>query len=198
MAERASYYGAKAAFNNFLQFPLPDGGPGTGAINPNNPNGHAGALDLGLTVASAITLLFTFMAYLVPIFGAWIADVHIGRYKAIIIGVVIGAVAHVIMVGSAAPALLQAGKSSAMFLVSFFMLAIGAGIFKPNVAPTLLDQYKYQREYTKVLVRISKSFACHLGDSLALRCREHPNQRAYPQYHRVPNFAERRSLRGDR
>jgi proton-dependent oligopeptide transporter, POT family len=30
-------------------------------------------------------------------------------------------------------------------------LAIGAGIFKPNVAPTLIDQYQYQREYTKVL-----------------------------------------------
>lgn len=44
VGERASYYGAKAAFNNFMQFPLPEGGPGTGAINLNNPNDHAGAL----------------------------------------------------------------------------------------------------------------------------------------------------------
>lgn len=44
VGERASYYGAKAAFNNFMQFPLPEDGPGTGAINPNNPNDHAGAL----------------------------------------------------------------------------------------------------------------------------------------------------------
>lgn len=44
VGERASYYGAKAAFNNFMQFPLPEGGPGTGAINPDNPNDHAGAL----------------------------------------------------------------------------------------------------------------------------------------------------------
>lgn len=44
VGERASYYGARAAFNNFMQFPLPEGGPGTGAINPNNPNDHAGAL----------------------------------------------------------------------------------------------------------------------------------------------------------
>lgn len=44
VGERASYYGVKAAFNNFMQFPLPDDGPGTGAINPNNPNDHAGAL----------------------------------------------------------------------------------------------------------------------------------------------------------
>lgn len=46
---------------------------------------------------------------------------------------------------------MQAGKGAAPFLISFFILAIGAGIFKPNVAPTVIDQYKYQREYTKVL-----------------------------------------------
>lgn len=46
---------------------------------------------------------------------------------------------------------MQAGKGLAPFLVSFFLLAIGAGIFKPNVAPTVIDQYKYQRQYTKVL-----------------------------------------------
>ncbi|KAK2020986.1 POT family protein [Colletotrichum zoysiae] len=153
MAERASYYGVKAAFNNYLQFPLPEGGPGTGAIDPSKPNAHAGALDLGLRTASSIGLLFTFLAYLIPIFGAWIADVKIGRYKAIAWGVMIGGVAHVIMVAGAAPAVLQGSKAAAVavFLISYFTLAIGAGIFKPNVAPTVIDQYKHQREYTKVL-----------------------------------------------
>ncbi|OLN83306.1 Peptide transporter PTR2-like protein 1 [Colletotrichum chlorophyti] len=151
MAERASYYGVKAAFNNYLQFPLPEGGPGTGAINPDKPNSHAGALGLGLRTASALGLLFTFLAYVIPIFGAWIADVKIGRYQAIGWGVIIGGIAHVIMVGGAAPAVLQAGKGVAPFLISYFLLAIGAGIFKPNVAPTVIDQYKHQREYTKVL-----------------------------------------------
>ncbi|KIH86438.1 oligopeptide transporter [Sporothrix brasiliensis 5110] len=151
MAERASYYGVKAAFNNFMQFPLPAGGPGTGAINPAKPNSHAGALNLGLQTASALGLLFTFLAYVIPIFGAWLADVKTGRYQAIVWGVLIGALSHVIMVGGAAPALLQAGKGAAPFLVSFFLLAIGAGLFKPNVAPTVIDQYKHQRPYTRVL-----------------------------------------------
>ncbi|KAF7539524.1 hypothetical protein G7054_g2043 [Neopestalotiopsis clavispora] len=151
MAERASYYGVKAAFNNYLQFPLPEGGPGTGAIDPSKPDSHAGALNLGLQKASAIGLMFTFLAYVIPILGAWIADVKIGRYAAIVWGVIIGGVAHVIMIGGAAPALLQAGKGLAPFLFSYILLAIGAGIFKPNVAPTVIDQYKYQREYTKVL-----------------------------------------------
>ncbi|KAI1652276.1 PTR2-domain-containing protein [Daldinia loculata] len=151
LAERASYYGVKAVFNNYMQFPLPAGGPGTGAIDKSKPNSHAGALNLGIQTASALGLLFTFLAYIIPIFGAWLADVKIGRYKAIIWGVLVGGVAHVIMVGGAAPALLQAGKGVAPFLVSFLLLAIGAGIFKPNVAPTVIDQYSYQKEYTKVL-----------------------------------------------
>ncbi|KAI0130681.1 PTR2-domain-containing protein [Daldinia grandis] len=151
LAERASYYGVKAVFNNYMQFPLPAGGPGTGAIDKSKPNSHAGALDLGIQTASALGLLFTFLAYVIPIFGAWVADVKIGRYKAIIWGVLVGGVAHIIMVGGAAPALLQAGKGVAPFLVSFLLLAIGAGIFKPNVAPTVIDQYSYQKEYTKVL-----------------------------------------------
>ncbi|KAI0843638.1 PTR2-domain-containing protein [Hypoxylon sp. FL0890] len=151
LAERASYYGVKAVFNNYMQFPLPEGGPGTGAIDRSKPNSHAGALNLGLQTASALGLLFTFFAYVIPIFGAWIADTKIGRYRAIVYGVLIGGVAHVIMIGGAAPALLQAGKGVAPFLISFFLLAFGAGIFKPNVAPTIIDQYEYQREYTKVL-----------------------------------------------
>lgn len=44
LAERASFYGVKTVFNNFMQFPLPEGGDGSGAVPKGNPNGHAGAL----------------------------------------------------------------------------------------------------------------------------------------------------------
>lgn len=44
MAERASYYGASQVFNNYMQFPLPEGGNRSGAAPKSNPNGHAGAL----------------------------------------------------------------------------------------------------------------------------------------------------------
>jgi hypothetical protein len=63
---RASYYGVTTAFNNFMQFPLPEGGPGARSI--------------------------------------------------------------------------QVGKAVAPFVVSFFLLAMGAGLFKPNVAPLVVDQ----------------------------------------------------------
>lgn len=44
LAERASYYGASQVFNDYLEFPLPANGTGTGAVPADNPNGHAGAL----------------------------------------------------------------------------------------------------------------------------------------------------------
>lgn len=151
LAERASYYATTGVFNNFMEYPLPESGNGAGAVAKSDVNGVPGALGKGVQFASALVLLFTFLAYVFPILGAWIADTKLGRYKTIIWGAGIGAVAHVIMVGGAAPSVLQAGNGIAPFMISFFMLAIGAGIFKPNVAPTVIDQYQHQREYTKVL-----------------------------------------------
>lgn len=123
LAERASYYATTGVFNNFMEYPLPKGGNGAGAPAKDDVNGHAGALNKGLQFASALVLLFTFLAYVFPILGAWIADTKLGRYKTILWGVGLGAVAHVIMVGGSAPSVLKAGNGEAPFLISFVMLA---------------------------------------------------------------------------
>lgn len=149
-AERASYYGVQTVFSNFTEFPLPKGGNGAGAP-PRGTQETAGALGQGEQFANAFVLLFYFLSYTVPIYGAYVGDVQLGRYKTIMIGVLICGIAHVIMIGGAAPSVLQAGKGMAPFLISFFMLAFGAGMFKPNIAPTVLDQYVHQQEYVKVL-----------------------------------------------
>jgi hypothetical protein len=57
-AERASYYGCSQVFNNFLEFPLPAGGNGSGAP-PRGSEETAGALGQGLQTASALTILFS-------------------------------------------------------------------------------------------------------------------------------------------
>lgn len=44
VAERASFFGAKTVFSNYMQFPLPEGGDGTGAVAKDRPDDHAGAL----------------------------------------------------------------------------------------------------------------------------------------------------------
>jgi hypothetical protein len=126
-AERASYYGVTTVFSNFMQFPLPAGGNGAGAT-PKGTQETAGALNLGLQFANAFVLLFTFLAYVIPILGAWIADTRLGRYKTIAIGVLICGIAHVILIFGAIPSVLQAGHGLAPYMIGFFILAFGAGM----------------------------------------------------------------------
>ncbi|KAH6672599.1 putative peptide transporter PTR2 [Halenospora varia] len=141
-AERASYYGCNQVFKNFIRAPLPLNGNGAGAP-PRTGEGHqksAGALGKGTVVASAMTDAFKFLAYALPIFGGWLADAHLGRFKTIVIGVIICGISHVIMIISAIPSVIQAGKAIGPFALSLYMLSIGAALFKPNIAPAILDQ----------------------------------------------------------
>ncbi|ATZ56146.1 hypothetical protein BCIN_12g06750 [Botrytis cinerea B05.10] len=138
-AERASYYGCQFVFSNFVQFPLPKGGNGAGAT-PKGTQLTPGALGKGLTVSSALGLLFKFLAYTVPVFGGWLADTKLGRFKTICIGVVVFGVAHLVLVLGALPSVLQAGHGMAPFVIGILILALGAGLFKSNVSPMLLDQ----------------------------------------------------------
>jgi dipeptide/tripeptide permease len=133
-AERASYYGVTTVFSNFMQFPLPKGGNGAGAP-PRGTEETAGALNKGLQFSSAFSLLFTFLAYLIPLFGAWIADTRLGRYKTIALGVFICGIAHIVLIFGAIPSVLQAGHALAPFLIGYFILAFGAGECFPNNFP---------------------------------------------------------------
>lgn len=59
---------------------------GAVAKGPEGLNQHAGALGLGSVDASALTNLFTFLAYVIPIFGGIVADTRWGRFKTICVG----------------------------------------------------------------------------------------------------------------
>lgn len=114
-AERASYYGVQTVFANFMQYPLPAGGNGAGATRKGSQQ-TAGALGKGEQFSVAIGLLFLFLAYIIPIGGGWIADVKLGRFNTILIGVLICGVSHIIMVCGAIPSVLQAGRGVAPFV----------------------------------------------------------------------------------
>ncbi|KAK4166933.1 POT family-domain-containing protein, partial [Cladorrhinum sp. PSN259] len=146
-AERASYYGVRTVFSNFIQFPLPAGGNGAGAPPPGTQM-TAGALGRGLQFSNSFILLFQFLVCIVPVFGGWLADVKLGRYVVVTIGVWIGAISHILMAASATPSLLQAGNATAPFLISYFLLAFGTGLFKPNIVPMIVDQYREHKPYT--------------------------------------------------
>lgn len=124
-AERASYYGVQTVFANFMQFPLPAGGNGAGAP-PVGTQETAGALGKGLQFSVAMGLLFLFLAYIIPIAGGWVADTKLGRFKTILIGVLVCGVSHIIMICGAIPSVLQAGHAMAPFMISLILLAIGA------------------------------------------------------------------------
>lgn len=100
-----------------------------------------------------LTLLFTFLAYIVPILGGWFVIVRTGRFNAILCGVIICGIAHVIQVVGAIPSVLQreSGNATPPFIIGLLLLALGASIFKPNVAPVILDQNRHQTAHVKTL-----------------------------------------------
>jgi dipeptide/tripeptide permease len=131
-AERASYYGVQPLFGNFVKNKLPPGGNGAGSPARSDTHRNAGALGLGSSRSNAVTQSFSMFVYMSPVFWGWLSDQHTGRWTLICWGVAVCGVAHIIMVGSAAPALLQAGHAVAPFMISVYMLGVGAGKFFSN------------------------------------------------------------------
>jgi dipeptide/tripeptide permease len=132
---------------------------------------------MGLQASSALVLLFQFLAYLIPIFGGWWADVKVGRYYAIVVGVLICGVAHIIQIIGAIPSVLQkgAGNAAPPFIIGLIILAIGAGIFKPNIAPTVLDQQMTHKEHVKTLKSGERVGSPFFSSSLCIKQAERLN-----------------------
>ncbi|KAI6091253.1 POT family-domain-containing protein [Hypoxylon rubiginosum] len=135
-AERASYYGCNQVYKNFIRAPLPPDGNGAGATAPGSEY-TAGALGQGSVVATAMTEAFKFLAYALPIYFGWLADTKYGRFKMICWGVAICGVAHIIMIISSLPPVLQSGKAIGPFALSLWY-------FKPNISPTIIDQIPHK------------------------------------------------------
>lgn len=150
LAERGSYYGVSGILANFIQRPMPPGSK-TGAPVSKTSSQNAGALGLGVTVSSAFTLLLTFLAYVVPLYGGFVADTKLGKFKAIWIGVIAGFFAHIFLIIAAIPAVIEGGKALAPTVIGIVVLAIGTGFIKPNLLPLLMDQYKFKTDVVKKL-----------------------------------------------
>lgn len=153
-AERASYYGSKGPFNNFINRPLPPGGNGAGAVasGPAGLNQSAGALGRGSVTASALVQTFNFLAYVIPIFGGIISDTRWGRFKTICVGTAVGAIAHIVLVVPAIPSVIAKPDAAlGSFIVSIVILAFAAGFIKPCLGPLLCDQSPVKRPTLKVL-----------------------------------------------
>ncbi|WWC88341.1 uncharacterized protein L201_003251 [Kwoniella dendrophila CBS 6074] len=150
LAERASYYGVGGLFPNFVQRPLPAGGPGTGAP-PRGSQLTPGALGMGLQVSTALSVIFSLLAYTTPLIGGILADTRWGKFKTIAVGAGIAGIAHVLSVYAALPSLIQNGGAFLPFLFGLLLLGGSAGLIKANIAPIMAEQYTPSSDYIKSL-----------------------------------------------
>src|SRR5271154_2569446 len=78
-----------------------------------------------------------------PLFGAYIADAHWGRFKTITWSIGIAMLGHVIMIISSVPGVIEKPKGSiTAFAISLIVMGIGTGGFKANISPLVAEQYK--------------------------------------------------------
>ncbi|KAH8601630.1 putative peptide transporter ptr2 [Bisporella sp. PMI_857] len=148
MCERFSYYGTTAVFVNFIQQPLPQGS-NTGA----GFTGQSGALDMGQRASTGLTTFNQFWAYLMPLFGAYVAEKYWGRFKTIQYSVLFALVGHVILIISAIPPVVIHPKTAiGVFTLGLVIMGVGTGGFKSNISPLIAEQCKE----TKICVKITK------------------------------------------
>ncbi|KAK0727129.1 POT family-domain-containing protein [Lasiosphaeria miniovina] len=146
--ERFSYYGTTACFTNFIQHALPIGST-TGA---DGGGGQAGALGLGQRTATALTTFNSFWQYTMPLFGAYVADNYLGRFKTIAFALAIDLVGHVVLVISAIPPVIKNPNGSmAAFIIGIITMGFGTGGFKPNVNPLIVEQLEMDVMTVKTL-----------------------------------------------
>ncbi|OMP84971.1 putative peptide transporter ptr2 [Diplodia seriata] len=140
LVERLSYYGTTQVFVNFIQQDNP--GTATGkAVDPSADDAQPGALGMGQQASTGLTTFNQFWVYLIPLFGAYVADSYLGRFKTIWISVVIAIVGHVILTASAAPSVMAVPSHSlAAFVIGLIIMGIGTGGFKPNISPLIAEQ----------------------------------------------------------
>lgn len=132
---------------NFIQQPLPDGSR-TGA----GKNSQSGALNKGQQASTGIGTFNQFWVYLVPLFGAYVADKYLGRYKTIAVALAIAILGHIILVISAIPPVITKPESSmAAFIIGLIIMGIGTGSFKPNISPLVAEQIPLTKMVVKEL-----------------------------------------------
>jgi POT family proton-dependent oligopeptide transporter len=146
LCERFSYYGCTVVFTNFIQQPLPDGS-NTGA-DVEQP----GALGMGQRASTGITTFNQFWQYVMPLFGAYVADQYWGRYKTISAALGVDLIGHLILIMSAIPPVItNQGGSLAALIIGILVIGFGTGGFKPNVNILIIEQLGELRMHTKTL-----------------------------------------------
>jgi len=144
LVERMSYYGTIAVYSNFISKDRPT--PTGAALNPNSDEAVPGALGMGKKVAFSLTTFNSFWVYVCPLFGAWIADTYLGRFKTILYSVIVAEIGHIILVASSAPKVLDKPDTAlGVFVLGILIMGAGTGTFKPNISPLIAEQVPQEK-----------------------------------------------------
>ncbi|KAE9979842.1 hypothetical protein BLS_009395 [Venturia inaequalis] len=127
-AERACYFGIIAPWQNYLQIPRQ-----YGAV--------PGALGLGQSTATNIYNAFFLFSFLTPMGFAIVSDVWLGRFKTLIVGLLVYLLGCLLLVFTSLPVALEHGSGLIGFIWAMILIGLGAGCVKATFFPLLGDQY---------------------------------------------------------
>ena len=105
--ERFSYYGMRALLTLFIVSPVAAGGLGLSTVDAARVYGN-----------------YTMAVYMLSIPGGYIADRYLGAHRAVLIGGIVIALGHFTL----------AVPSLSTFYVGLALVALGTGLFKPNIS----------------------------------------------------------------
>ncbi len=137
LCERFSYYGLSGPFMNYMMY------------GPNDAT--KGALGLGQSSATALSYFFQFWCYLTPIFGAFIADTYLGKYKTILYFSLIYIIGIAVLFITSLPMAIKSGASMGGLVVAMIIIGLGTGGIKSNVSPLIAEQYTNTKHFIRVL-----------------------------------------------
>ncbi|KAF2841748.1 hypothetical protein M501DRAFT_929637 [Patellaria atrata CBS 101060] len=127
-AERFTYFGLIAPWQNYMQ-------------NPRNDHAVPGALGLGQSTAVNIYNAFFLFSFMTPMFFAVVSDSWLGRYKTMMIGLGLYICGCVVLVITSIPLALDRGAGLSGLIVAMLFVGLGVGAVKATFFPFLGDQY---------------------------------------------------------
>lgn len=106
---------------------------------------------MGQRASTGLTTFNAFWSYIMPLFGAYVADEWLGRYMTIQLSIFIAILGHIILVMSAIPpVIVNPDGAIAAFAIGIVIMGIGVGGFKSNISPLIAEQYT-ERMHVKTL-----------------------------------------------
>ncbi|KAK6460692.1 POT family-domain-containing protein [Scheffersomyces coipomensis] len=137
LAERFSYYGLSAPFQNYMQ---------------NTPEDTPkGVLGLNQQGATALSYFFQFWCYVTPIFGGWLSDTYWGKYKTITVFAVVYICGILLLFVTSLPSISNRTTALGGFVTSLIIIGLATGAVKSNVSPLIADQVPKSKPVIKVL-----------------------------------------------